>query len=211
MTQNQIAFYNAVENVRHNKATEFETNRSNVARETETHRSNVAVETETHRHNVVTENETTRHNKVSEAIGWHQAQSQRINANANMMNAKTNRMVGLSQIKLNESTISLQTSQKRLNVANTNLTNARRVAQDYSNEITSKTKDTLISATNKKNAYTDWYYNVDSSGNSLSRSDAYSSSVSGWTGVAGSLLSGAQKGKDLGKEIYNYHLSQPQW
>lgn len=67
MTRNQIEYRAHLENVRHNLATEGETNRSNVARETETNRSNLASEKETNRSNVAREVETHRANTTKEA------------------------------------------------------------------------------------------------------------------------------------------------
>lgn len=55
MTTLQVAYQQALEQERHNREMERETNRSNSAREAETYRSNVAKETETHRSNTVQE------------------------------------------------------------------------------------------------------------------------------------------------------------
>lgn len=55
MTRNEIAWLEALEHARSNRATELETNRANLARETETRRLND-----------LTHNETVRHNKESE-------------------------------------------------------------------------------------------------------------------------------------------------
>lgn len=71
MTGNQIKYGELQENIRHNTTTEVETNRHNVV-----------TEGETNRHNVVTEVETNRHNVVTESIGWYDAESKRISANA---------------------------------------------------------------------------------------------------------------------------------
>lgn len=76
MTGNQIKYGELQENIRHNQTTEVETNRHNVV-----------TEGETNRHNVVTENETNRHNVVTESIGWYDAVSKRISANASMSQA----------------------------------------------------------------------------------------------------------------------------
>jgi len=102
MTSNQINYAKVVEDTRHNKVSEAETQRHNIAGEqfnlsslAEVARHNVATEQETTRHNVATEEfnlsslaEVTRHNKASESIGWHQAQSSRISANAAWANAQ---------------------------------------------------------------------------------------------------------------------------
>lgn len=73
MTQNQIEFSKAMEQSRHNLATETETNRNNVAVLSETNRHNVATEGEAIRSNKAKEKqarrelrETTRHNKAGE-------------------------------------------------------------------------------------------------------------------------------------------------
>lgn len=76
MTGNQIKYGELQENIRHNQTTEVETNRHNVV-----------TEGETNRHNVVTENETNRHNVETESIGWYDAVSKRISANASMSQA----------------------------------------------------------------------------------------------------------------------------
>lgn len=78
MTNLQIQYAEHRENVRHNLAGEQEVKRHNLAWEGETNRHNVATEYETHRHNVVGEN-----------IGWHQAESARIHANAAASQAHT--------------------------------------------------------------------------------------------------------------------------
>lgn len=67
MTRNQIEYRAHLENVRHNIATEGETERSNVAREMETNRSNLAREKEENRSNVAREVETHRANTTKEA------------------------------------------------------------------------------------------------------------------------------------------------
>lgn len=76
MTGNQIKFGELQENIRHNQTTEVETNRHNVV-----------TEGETNRHNVVTEKETNRHNVATESIGWYDAVSKRISANASASQA----------------------------------------------------------------------------------------------------------------------------
>lgn len=68
MTHNQIAWFNAVESARSNRARENETHRSNSFYEQETKRSNLARETETNRSNLAKEFETARHNKQTEGI-----------------------------------------------------------------------------------------------------------------------------------------------
>lgn len=68
MTHNQIAWFNAVEGARANRAKESETHRSNRFHEDETRRSNLARETETNRSNLAKEFETNRHNKETEGI-----------------------------------------------------------------------------------------------------------------------------------------------
>lgn len=65
MTGNQIKYAELQENIRHNTTTEVETNR----------------------HNVTTEVETNRHNTETESIGWYDAVSKRISANASMSQA----------------------------------------------------------------------------------------------------------------------------
>lgn len=85
MTHNQIAYFQAQEEARHNQATETETNRSNVARETETNRANRVTEIETGRHNRATEYETSRNNRavLSENVRHNQATeslTQQVNA-----------------------------------------------------------------------------------------------------------------------------------
>lgn len=117
------------EQKRHNVKTETQTDtslaetaRHNVVQEQfnwanleETARHNVQSEqlgwstlSETTRHNVATESEINRHNKVQESIGWSGAQSQRISALASqqqaqaaMMNARTNQNVATSTMALN--------------------------------------------------------------------------------------------------------------
>lgn len=76
MTRNQIEYWNMKESIRHNKATEQETNRHNVQSETvdlgnlnENIRHNKSVETETRRHNKVGETESNRHNLETERQG----------------------------------------------------------------------------------------------------------------------------------------------
>jgi len=100
----QVQYWSLQEDKRHNRATEYETNRHNVSVETETHRHNVETEllgnrslNETIRHNVATEsywnrslNETIRHNRETEAVGWYNAGSQRISANAALLSANAN-------------------------------------------------------------------------------------------------------------------------
>lgn len=183
MTANQINFYNAVENRRHNIATENETHRTNRYYEQETTRHNVATETETNRHNVVTENETARHNKVSEQIGWHQAYSQRISANAAMINAQaakknadTNRAKALSDIAAQSYVNSLNSSKRKY-------TDAQTEYQKTQNEIASKTKEHSIGAANATNKDIEWLHRPDSNGNNYYRTQQM-------LGVVGAALSG---------------------
>lgn len=68
MTHNQIAWFNAIESARSNRAKESETHRSNLFYEGETRRSNLARETETNRANLAKEFETNRHNREAEGI-----------------------------------------------------------------------------------------------------------------------------------------------
>lgn len=79
MTQNQIRYWEHVENVRSNKVREAENYRHNTVTERETTRHNVSTEGETHRHNVVSEAQTdkqlseiARHNRASENISYGQ-------------------------------------------------------------------------------------------------------------------------------------------
>lgn len=68
MTTLQVAYQQALEQERHNREMERETNRSNVAKETETNRSNVAKESETYRSNLAREVETNRANVAQEGL-----------------------------------------------------------------------------------------------------------------------------------------------
>lgn len=79
MTGNQIKYAEHLENVRHNVADEAETKRFHIVTSTETERSNRAREVETHRSNL-----------VQEAIGWDNARSHRIQANAAASSAAAN-------------------------------------------------------------------------------------------------------------------------
>lgn len=68
MTHNQIAWFNAIESARSNRARESETHRSNLSNESENRRSNLAREAETNRSNLAKEFETNRHNRETEGI-----------------------------------------------------------------------------------------------------------------------------------------------
>ena len=72
MTQNQIAYFNALENQRHNKVAEAETYRYNTLTTGETNRSNIVNERERTRSAIVTSNETNRSNLTSENIKYQQ-------------------------------------------------------------------------------------------------------------------------------------------
>lgn len=101
MTHNQIDFQNYKETVRHNLVSEQETTRHNVAYESETNRHNVATEGETNRHNIVSEDqqsqqiaindatqrEQARHNREMENIGYVNAASGALQAQASMSQA----------------------------------------------------------------------------------------------------------------------------
>lgn len=101
MTHNQIDFQNYKETVRHNLVSEQETTRHNVAYESETNRHNVATEGETNRHNIVSEDqqsqqiaindasqrEQARHNQEMENIGYVNAASGALQAQASWSQA----------------------------------------------------------------------------------------------------------------------------
>lgn len=101
MTRNQIAFKEAVETNRHNRAVEEETFRSNRAREAEITRSNVIQEiitrqqianikaqnAETARHNYVMEQETNRHNIAQENVNFLSSQVAGLQARASLRQA----------------------------------------------------------------------------------------------------------------------------
>lgn len=74
MTDQQIKYYQALEERRSNLVREKETQRSNVAQESEARRHNIAMENynlsalnETNRHNVATESEASMHNRAVES------------------------------------------------------------------------------------------------------------------------------------------------
>lgn len=102
MTQNQIAYWNMVENHRANLAKEQETHRSNVTNErlqstnlSEIARSNAAKELlqlmglqETTRSNMARESETSRHNQRAEMLELYSAQTKGLDTVArNLINA----------------------------------------------------------------------------------------------------------------------------
>lgn len=84
MTQNQIAFFKATEEQRHNYEVERETKRANEASLSEQHRANVARENEQYRSNVANETIGTNRNLISryqaETTAKHYAQQDRISA-----------------------------------------------------------------------------------------------------------------------------------
>lgn len=98
MTSNQIAYNEHLENVRHNKAVEGETQRHNIAYESETNRHNIVSERqgwasifESHRHNVRSENITSLANKQQYLLGLQNVRSQyriaQLNARTNLVTA----------------------------------------------------------------------------------------------------------------------------
>lgn len=101
MTHNQIDFQNYKEIVRHNLVSEQEMSRHNLAYESETNRHNVATEGETNRHNLVSEDqeyqqlaindasqrELARHNLEMENIGYVNAASGALQAQASLSQA----------------------------------------------------------------------------------------------------------------------------
>lgn len=101
MTHNQIDFWNYKENARHNLAAEAELSRHNVSVEKETNRHNVATEANDMQQiavNQATVAETARHNSVMEEIGYYNAQSQALQANAAYLNAQASwANVGVNQ------------------------------------------------------------------------------------------------------------------
>lgn len=79
MTANQIAYWNYVENQRHNLSTEAEQNRSNLAQEEERKRANLASERLTKEQNTINrvhlgrmDSETNRHNVATESAAVQQ-------------------------------------------------------------------------------------------------------------------------------------------
>lgn len=92
----------------------------------ETARHNLAYEHETNRHNVATETETNRHNVVTEQVDWFNAHSNRMSAQAAMMNAAANQM-------------NAETNRMRLSIDSTNAATLRMNAE--SNARNAKTNE----------------------------------------------------------------------
>lgn len=165
MTHNQIDFQNYKETVRHNLASEQETTRHNVAYESETNRHNVVAEGETNRHNVVseyqqsqqiaindaTQREQARHNQEMENIGyvnaatgalqaqasWSQAGSARQQANTRQYEAETGRLAQQETSRNNLRQNKIERSKLRNETRTTNSKIKTDTSQRFSNYVNS--------------------------------------------------------------------------
>lgn len=172
MTDIQVKFWANNENVRHNQATEYETNRHNVATENQaanelqetvrshkmnellTHQQNL----ETQRHNAATEllgiqtlGETIRHNKLNEGIALFQAQEtyrHNVATEKNQQYANTTqRMSAQSQAELNHAKVKTEESQTAKNQADTAKTRADTALVKAKTKTEGYTQDKIISDT----------------------------------------------------------------
>lgn len=165
MTHNQIDFQNYKETVRHNLASEQETTRHNVAYESETNRHNVVTEGETNRHNVVseyqqsqqiaindaTQREQVRHNQEMENIGyvnaatgalqaqasWSQAGSAWQQANTRQYEAETGRLAQQETARNNLRQNKIERSKLRNETRITNSKIKTDTSQRFSNYVNS--------------------------------------------------------------------------
>lgn len=150
MTSNQVAFFKAAEDQRHNQEMErqnaesvYENKRHNAAMEAETHRTNIMNEAIKHEvnainkiHNQRYDYETMRHNASMEgiqrsynsgnlAIAREANRIQDYNATTNRFNARQN---ALNQNRLYRMNVNESNSKILLNYANTNLADTNRKA-----------------------------------------------------------------------------------
>lgn len=187
MTHNQIDFQNYKETVRHNLASEQETSRHNLAYEGETNRHNVATEGETNRHNLVSEEqsyqqiaindasqrEQARHNLEMENIGYVNAASGAMQAQASWEQAAVARE-NASINKQNANTRAFEAVTGRLSQRETRRNNLRenRIARaklrNDTRETTSKIKtDTSQRFSNYVNSVTGGYRSIQQGNSSL--------------------------------------------
>lgn len=137
MTQNQIAYLNAIENRVHNRNVEAETAKHNQELRDETRRSNLAREAETNRYNTLSLAETQRANLAREQYNLLQLQElQRSNLESEAIRRQSNQisqyrnendyLLGIGSLfensRINTSNIARNESEvKRLNAVTTNV------------------------------------------------------------------------------------------
>ena len=129
MTHNQIAWFNAIESARSNRARESETHRSNLFYEGETKRSNLARETETNRSNLAKEFETNRHNRESEGISLldfnERARHNRVSENNDALRTREISRANRAQEYLNRQNLLLTDQRERARQREVELQNQR--------------------------------------------------------------------------------------